>query len=129
VYLSELTLRDQAQADRSSPADDGIDRLAGFAGGIAGGIIGSAGALIGVLAALGRARRLVIALAVTLAVAGAVMCLTGIAAISSGRSPSASVPLLLMGFLASVLPLALLPTIRRRYQEVELRAMRAHDLA
>jgi hypothetical protein len=129
VYLSELTLRDQAQADRSSPADDGIDRLAGVAGGIAGGIIGSAGALVGVLAALGRARRLVIALAVTLAVAGAVMCLTGIAAVASGRSPSASVSLLLVGFFASVLPVVLLPTIRRRYEEIELRAMRAHDVA
>jgi hypothetical protein len=127
VYVSELTLRDQAQADRSSPADGGIDRLAGFAGGIAGGIIGSAGALIGVLAALGRARRFVIALAVMLAAAGAVMCLTGIAAISSGRAPSA-LPLLLVGFLASVLPLALLPTIRRRYEEIEIRAMRAHDV-
>ncbi len=128
VYLSELTLRDQAQADRSGPADGGIDRLAGFAGGIGGGIIGSAGALVGVLAALGRARRFVMALAVTLAVVGAVMCLTGIAAIFSGRSPSASAPLLLVGFLASVLPLALLPTIRRRYEEIEMRAMRAHDV-
>jgi hypothetical protein len=127
VYLSELTLRDQPRADLSSPAD-GVDRLAGFPGGIAGGIIGSAGALIGVLAALGRARRFVMALAVTLAAAGAVVCLTGIAAISSGRSPSASAPLLLVGFLASVLPLALLPTIRRRYEEIEMRAMRAHDL-
>ena len=129
VYLSELTLRDQAQADSSSPADGGIDRLEGFAGGIAGGIIGSAGALIGVLAALGRARRFVIAIAVTLAVTGAVTCLTGIAAIASGRSPSASVALLLVGFFASVLPLALLPTIRRRYEEIEMRTMRAHDVA
>jgi len=122
VYLSALTLRDQALADRTgwqtSPS------IAWPAGGVA----GSAGALIGVLTALGRARRFVIALAVSLAVAGTFGCLVGIAAIAYGRSPAVSSPLLLVGFLASVLPLALLPTIRRRYEEIEMRAMRAHDV-
>jgi hypothetical protein len=36
--------------------------------------------------------------------------------------------LLLFGFLTSVVPLGLLPVIRKRYEEIELRAMRAHDL-
>jgi len=129
VYLSELTLRDQAQADGSVPPDNTIDRLAGLAGGIAGGVVGSVGALIGVLTALGRARRFVLALAVSLVAAGVVVCLTGIASIASGRPPAGSSSLLLLGLLASVVPLALLPMIRRRYQEIELRAMRAHDVA
>jgi hypothetical protein len=128
VYLSDMTLRDQAQADLSVPGG-ALDRLAGVAGGIAGSVVGAGAALIGVLTALGRARRFVIALAVSLAVAGAVLCLTGIGAIANGRSPSASASLLLVGFFASVLPLALLPTIRRRYEEIEMRTMRAHDVA
>jgi hypothetical protein len=37
-------------------------------------------------------------------------------------------PLLLVGFLSAVVPLGVLPAIRRRYQELELRTMRAHDL-
>jgi hypothetical protein len=78
---------------------------------------------------MGRARRFVVGLAVSLAVAGVLVCLLGIVRLAGGHSPAASSSLLLFGFLASVLPLALLPTIRRRYQEIELRAMRAHDVA
>ena len=91
VFLSGLTLGDQAQADLSVPGG-ALNRLSGVAGGIAGSVVGAAGALIGVLTALGRARRFVIALAVSLAAAGAVLCLTGIAAIGSGRPPAVSSP-------------------------------------
>jgi hypothetical protein len=122
VYLSELSLRYQALGNQTgwqtSPS----------IGWPAGGVAGSVVALIGVLTALGRARRFVIALALSLAVAGTLGCLAGIAAIANGQSPAVSSPLLLVGFLASVLPLALLPTIRRRYEEIEIRAMRAHDV-
>lgn len=126
VYLSDLTLQDQSQAVGAEMGT--IDRLVRAAG-LAGTVVGFAGAMIGVLTSLGRARKLVVTLAVTVAVVGGAMCLLGIAVFASGGSPSASAPLLLVGILGSVLPLVLLPTIRRRYQDIELRTMRAHDVA
>jgi hypothetical protein len=127
VYLSDLMLQDQSQAAGSGQRGT-IDRLVGAAS-VAGTVVGFAGAMIGVLTSLGRARKLVVTLAVTVAVVGGAMCLLGIAVFASGGSPSASAPLLLVGILGSVLPLVLLPTIRRRYQDIELRTMRAHDVA
>jgi hypothetical protein len=129
VYLGPLELSEDtgAASDVSGPAT--TSRLVGWAGGVAGAVIGALGALIGILTSLGRARRLVIASATSLIALGMVAFAAGIVAFASAGSYSAAYPaLLLLGFVSSVVPLGLLPAIRRRYEEIELRTMRAHDL-
>ncbi|HVH29127.1 MAG TPA: hypothetical protein VM818_20375 [Vicinamibacterales bacterium] len=129
VYLGPVELSEEtgAASDLSGPLT--TSRLAGLAGGVAGAVIGSLGALIGVLTSLGRARRFVIASATSLIAMGLLAFTAGIVAFASAGSYSTAYPvLLLLGFVSSVVPLGLLPTIRRRYEEIELRTMRAHDL-
>jgi hypothetical protein len=86
------------------------------------------GALIGLFTSLGRARRFVIVAAKTLIALGAAAFIAGLAASAWSQPRSVIYPLLLAGFIASTVPLGLLPTIRRRYEEIELRTMRAHDV-
>jgi hypothetical protein len=129
VYLGSLELSDEGGAALGLPDDASTNRIAGLAGGVAGAVIGALGALIGVLTSLGRARRFVIASATSLIAFGTLAFLAGIAAFVSARSYSSAYPvLLLLGFVSSVVPLTLLPTIKTRYEEIELRTMRAHDL-
>jgi hypothetical protein len=124
VYLGPLELSEETGADAGT-----LGRFAGMAGGIAGAVVGCIGALIGVLTSLGRARRFVIVTAISLIALGALTFIAGIAAYGAIWPGSAFYPLLLLfGFLTAVVPLSLLPVIRKRYEEIELRAMRAHDV-
>jgi hypothetical protein len=52
----------------------------------------------------------------------------GLIALSAAQPYAVFYPLLLLGVLSSAVPLGLLPTIRRRYADIELRMMRAHDI-
>jgi hypothetical protein len=131
VYLGSIQLNEEkalASAigdDGGEPAPVNLPRLTATAGSIVGGL----GALMGVLTSLGRARRLVLTLAASLVAVGAAVFVAGIVGISSSPSPAEGYPaLLVFGFLASVVPLGLLPTIRKRYEDAELRTMRAHDI-
>ena len=126
VTLGPLTLASQEGADETRAWWP--DRTGGWIGAVAGSVVGSIGALIGVLTSLGRARRVVTAAATALVAVGVVAFLAGIVALSRSQSYAVYYPLLLCGFLGAVIPLGLLPTIRRRYQDLELRAMRAQDL-
>jgi hypothetical protein len=128
VYLGPMELSEDQGSTAGQLGDPSIGRAAGLAGSIAGLVIGSAGALIGLLTSLGRARRFVIASATSLIAFGALSFLAGIVAFASGPYSSFYPLLLLLGFLMSVVPLGLLPMIRKRYEEIELRTMRAHDL-
>ncbi|HEY7502613.1 MAG TPA: hypothetical protein VH700_00835 [Gemmatimonadales bacterium] len=114
------------------PGADGaglsLDRRAGLIGGIAGGLLGCVGALIGVLASRGRGKRFVTIALMCLALGGIVAFAAGVVALSRSMPYAVYYPLLLIGFLATVVPLGLRPSIRRRYEEIELRRMRAHDL-
>jgi hypothetical protein len=120
VYLGPVTLTGGAGGWVSS---------IGALGGIAGALIGSVGALIGVLTSLGRARRVVTIAAQVLIAGGAAAFVIGLLVAARGQPYTAYYPLLLLGFLAAVVPLSLLPAIRKRYEEIELRTMRARDLA
>ena len=127
VYLSPLQLVDGVSgvdlAARSS-----LDRTSGLLGGIAGGLLGCVGALIGVLASRGRAQRFVTLAIGALVIAGTVAFVAGVVALGQSQPYAVYYPLLLLGFLATAVPLGLRPSIRRRYEEIELRRMRAHDL-
>ena len=126
VYLGPLELVDDI------PGPDGasgsLDRAVGLIGGVAGGLVGCLGALIGVLASRGRAKRFVTVATVSLAVGGTLAFAAGVVALSRSQPYAVYYPLLLIGFLVTVIPLGLRPSIRRRYEEIELRRMRAHDL-
>jgi len=129
VYLGPLEFSHETGTTSGSLDDGTTSRLTGVAGGIAGAAVGCVGALIGLLTSLGRARRFVIASATSLIAFGTLAFIAGIIAFASSRSYSSFYPILLfLGFLTSVVPLSLLPTIRKRYEEIELRTMRAHDL-
>ena len=126
VYLGPMELSEET-GTTSGVLNEGVNKLAGVAGGIAGALVGCVGAIIGVLTSLGRARRLVIASATVLIALGTLAFIVGIVAFVSSHS-SFYAWLLLFGFLTAVVPLGLLPIIRKRYEDVELRTMRAHDL-
>lgn len=103
------------------------DRQAGLFGGIAGTVFGCLGGLIGTLAGLGKARPLVVALMVAMLVAGILNLVAGIVALSLGQPYAVYYPLLLLGAISTLVIGPLLPTIRRRYAEIELRKMSALD--
>lgn len=126
VHLGPLTL-----VSEDGVEDAGAwwqDQTGGWIGAVGGSAIGVLGALIGVLTSMGRARRFVTAAATGLIAFGIAAFLAGIAALTQSQSYAVYYPLLLGGFLGAVIPLGLLPVIRRRYEEAELRAMRAQDL-
>jgi hypothetical protein len=130
VYLGPLHLADTPGAVGSSTVPTAtVASMAGLIGGVAGALVGGIGALIGILTSLGRARRLVDFTARGLAVAGAGAFVIGLVALTRNEPYALYYPLLLLGFLSAVLPLALLPAIRKRYEQIEFRRMRAHDLA
>jgi hypothetical protein len=124
VYLGPLQLVDGIPGGASGS----LGRAAGLFGGVGGGLVGCIGALIGVLASRGRAKRFVTIAIVALAVGGTLAFLAGVVALSRSQPYAVYYPLLLIGFLATVVPLGLRSSIRRRYEEIELRRMRAHDL-
>lgn len=130
VYLGPLQLVDLSpwSADLPIGTRRTLDEEAGVLGGVAGVLVGGVGALIGVFTSLGRARRFVVAAATTLVVVGTLMFAAGVVALTRSQPYAVYYPLLLVGFLSAVVPLGLMPAIRRRYEEVELRAMRAQDV-
>ena len=128
VYLGPLQLMDGIPG-ASGASGWSVDRAAGLIGGVAGSLVGCVGALIGVLASRGRARRFVTIAIVSLAIAGSLAFAAGVVALNRSQPYAVYYPLLLIGFLAVVIPLSLRPSIRRRYDEIELRRMRAHDLS
>jgi hypothetical protein len=101
---------------------------AGIIGGLAGSVLGCAGALIGVLAQKGRARGLALGTLKALMLVGALGAGLGVVAVVRSQPYAVVYPLLLVGSLCLVLPLALLPGVRRRYEDLELRRMQARDL-
>lgn len=89
--------------------------------------VGLLGAAIGSLSGLGRARRLVAALLAVAAGIGGVALVAGLAALGAGQPYAVYYPLLLGGGIALPMSLFASRAVRRRYQEIELRRMRALD--
>lgn len=127
VYLGPMELTELTAAV-SDIGDRPVNRLTSSVGAIAGAFVGCVGALIGLLTSLGKARRLVIAATTGLIVFGAAALVMGLVAAARSQPFSVSYPLLLLGSLACIVPLGIMPTIRRRFEEIELRTMRAHDI-
>jgi hypothetical protein len=104
-------------------------RTGGLFGGIVGSIVGICGAIIGLGAARGRGRRFVISLMITMATLGAFLFSAGLVALLIAQPYGVWYPLLLSGGLSAGLMAGLLPTIKRRYEQAEIRRMEALDAA
>ena len=104
------------------------NRQAGLIGGIGGSVFGCLGALVGVVGGRGRARRFVLGLLLAMAGCGAACLAVGIVAAVKSQPYHVYYPLLLLGGLLVVIPLGLLPVMKRRYAQLELRKMSAMDV-
>jgi hypothetical protein len=103
------------------------ERTGGLVGGVLGGLIGTMGALIGGFASRGAARGFVLGATKGLVALGVAFLAAGLVAMLRGQPWAVSYPLSLVGFLTTVICGGMLPSIRRRYAEAELRKMQAAD--
>ena len=103
------------------------ERTGGLVGAAAGSAVGLLGAVIGTLCTLGRGRRFVMAGLLALGVSGLALLAVGLVALALGQPYAVWYPLVLLGALDPVLAFSLLPTARRRFEEIELRRMQALD--
>jgi hypothetical protein len=104
-------------------------RTGGLVGGIVGSLLGCMGAVIGLLASRGRGRAVVLGLARGMLALGAVSLVLGVVALFRAQPYDVFYPLLLVGILGVVVPASLIRTLRRRYEELELRKITAQDLS
>jgi len=131
VYLGPLRLVEYA-ADENPLAVAGAwwgPRTAGLVGGIVGSVLGCVGAVIGVLAGRGKGRAVVLGLARGMLVVGVVSLVLGVVALVRAQPYEVFYPLLLVGIVGVVVPASLIRTLRRRYEELELRKITAQDLS
>jgi hypothetical protein len=119
VTLSDMTL---VELDGGALSND-----AGLWAGVAGSVLGAMGALLGSLAGAGRARTFVLFGMRAMMVAGAVGLAFGLVALARSAPYQTYYPLLLLSAIALAVPAFCLPGIRKRYEEIELRRIRALD--
>ena len=124
VVLGPLSLEQSA-----NEATWWSERTAGLLGAIVGSVIGLAGAVVGVFAARGRARRFVVLVLLGMVASGALLLGISVAAVAAGEPSHVWYPALLGGVITFTLGVILLRPLRRRYADIELRKMRALDVA
>jgi hypothetical protein len=122
VYLRPVKLLGTAHS-----FDWWSEKQAGLIGGIGGSIIGCFGGLIGLLASRGKARKFVLALTKTFIVLGIFLLLAGATAAALHQPYAVYYPLLLMGFILTLVCSINLPSIQRRYDDLEIRRMASID--
>jgi MFS family permease len=103
------------------------ETAAGYVGGIGGSLVGLLGALVGILSSRGKARRLVTAIMGAQIVAGLAAVALGLIALSLGQPHHVYSVLVLLGLICAAVNGSLLRTVRRRYEQRELRRIRALD--
>lgn len=102
--------------------------LGGVAGGGAGALAGIFGAAIGILAPRGKARRAVLGIHAGFVIVGMLALLTGLAATILRQPWHVVLPLLLTGFILTVVMGSLWPVVQMRYREAEQRRLQAREL-
>lgn len=99
----------------------------GLIGGGFGSLCGIFGALIGWLVPRGKGRGFVVTTMVVIVAVSAVALVAGIVAFFSEQHFWVYYPLLLTGFIGTVVMGSLIPMVIGRYREVEMRKMEAQD--
>jgi hypothetical protein len=102
-------------------------RQIGLFGGIGGGLLGVAGALVGFLSSRGQARALVLALLRGMLAVGIASLAALALAWWSGQPGAVLFLFFLVGTICFAVPAGMLGKVRRQYEELELRRMRALD--
>ena len=117
VLLRSVSLVQYAAGEDPLRAKDAwwSARQGGLVGGVAGALVGLLGALIGVLAGSGRARGLVFGALRLMQAIGAAALALGVWALLRSQPYAVCYPPLVIGAVASVVPLTLTPALRRRY--------------
>ena len=105
------------------------ERTAGLLGAIFGSVIGLAGAVVGTFAAKGRGRRFALVVLIGMVAAGALLLGIAVAAVAAGEPSYVWRPALLGGVITFAVGVTLVTPLRRRYAEIELRKIRALDVA
>jgi len=123
----ETVCRAASSGGAGGPAPWWSDRTAGWIGGIVGTAVGILGGVIGILTGMGKARRFVMATFKGLIAFGIVSLVFGLAALLEGQPYAVYYPALLVGFIVTLVFSVNMPAMRRRYEELELRRMRAQD--
>jgi hypothetical protein len=100
----------------------------GLVGGTLGALLGCFGGLVGWLSSRGRARAFVLGALGTVGAISVLVLAAGLAAWFAAQPYDVYYPLLLLGGLGTVIPLGMRPSLKRRYQDLELRRMQAMDL-
>lgn len=131
VWIGPLTITEFTQSEWSGAlAAEGAwwsGQQAGLVGGLFGSAVGIMGAIIGTLSGLGRFRSFCLGLCWLNIAIGIVSLIAGIFAVSTGQPYEVYFPLLLCGTIATCVVGGVLPTVRKRYEENELRRMASMD--
>ncbi len=99
----------------------------GLIGGIGGSVIGCFGALLGLLASKGKARSFVLTTMKIFIALGILLTIAGFAAVVSSQPYAVWYALLLPGVILTLVFSLTLPSIQRRYDELEIRRMTSVD--
>jgi hypothetical protein len=100
---------------------------AGLIGGIGGSVIGCFGALLGLLASKGKARNFVLTTMKIFIALGILLTIAGFIAVVSNQPYAVWYALLLPGVILTLVFSLTLPSIQRRYDELEIRRMTSVD--
>jgi hypothetical protein len=99
----------------------------GLIGGIGGSVIGCFGALLGLLASKGKARNFVLTTMKIFIVLGILLTIAGFVAVVCKQPYAVWYALLLPGVILTLVFSLNLPSIQRRYDELEIRRMTSVD--
>jgi hypothetical protein len=99
----------------------------GLIGGIGGSVIGCFGALLGLLASKGKARTFVLTTMKIFIALGILLTIAGFVAVVSSQPYAVWYALLLPGVILTLVFSLTLPSIQRRYDELEIRRMTSVD--
>lgn len=130
VCLSDLELVQYDRMEEALMADGQwwSGAMGGLIGGIAGSVIGCWGGLVGVLAGLGKGRGFVLGSVKAMMAIGVAALLGGMVAVMKGQPYAVYYPPVLLGGICVLVPGLNLRSIRRRYEQLELRKMTAMDV-
>ncbi|MBN2582829.1 MAG: hypothetical protein JXL80_07140 [Planctomycetes bacterium] len=102
-------------------------RSGGLTGGIIGAILGLTGAVVGILGAKRSAHRAALRIMAVTAAVGVLMILAGAVALGMKQPYGVWYPLILGGIIGTVVFGGLIPVVRRRQRQDEMRRMEAMD--